>query len=221
MRQTIGELVRYILPYANRLEISTVNDIPFMRCILGGRSKMGKVYVYILQMNEHQYAICDNDDDLLGERYLPTGSVSKPFILEKDLVNNWFNDSQGDLSGYDRVKTQLTVNDVVDYLHNILSYYSIIRFDLNKYDANIASSIGDGRIKAKNAISKIFNEKGRPSGTIRDLIDIVIKNGDKIDLSRLKNTDIQYIKTRMSDCYGIELVIRSDCIIDVIFEKRM
>lgn len=220
MKQTIGELVRYILPYANQLEISTVNDIPFMRCILSGRTKMGKSYVYIIQMNEHQYAMCDNDDDLLGERYFPTGNISRPFVTEKDIVSNWFG-PQRDTSTYDMVKINLSVNDVVDNLYNILSYYDIIRFDLKKkYDLPIATSMEIGRARLRNAISCIFSEKGKPSGTFRDLVDIVIKNDDKIDLGMLRDRDIQHIKTKMRDYHGIEITIKNNCIVDVIFEKQ-
>ncbi len=220
MKQTIGELVRYVLPYTNKIEISVINDIPFMRCILSRRTKMGTAYLYIIQMSEHQYAVCDNDDDLLGERYFPTGNISEPFVMEKDLIKSWFIGAQRDTSKYDRVKVGLNVDKFIDQFYEILSYYDVIRFDLKNYDVAIATSIGIGNGKLRKAISTAFNTKNKPDGTIRDLINIVIKNDDKLDLGQIKDNSIQFIKVRLSECYGIDITVKSNCIVDVLFEKR-
>lgn len=216
MFTTIGELTNGLMEYINLLEMSTVKDTPFIRALLGSGNGFTKAYVYIVQLMEHRYAVCDNYDDVCGNRYFPTGSYGKPFIQERDIVHMKYQTDSRLLGDYSTVVSDLDKNGFFRHLLYILYKYNIIRMDPSILSEPLTQSFSNGRIKRN--IETTFRDK-KCSGTIEDFINIVIRDQDNFDLGNLKQKEVKEVISKLKTI-GIVPEMHDHKIIHASLERR-
>ena len=120
MRNTIGELISELSVYSNLIETNTVFGFPFIRAYLSGRNNTTKAIIYVIQTSENTYASCDNEDELLGHKYFPTGSISKPFISEAKLSTELFGGFNLNEEYKISLKENMNLYQFIDHLHSRL-----------------------------------------------------------------------------------------------------
>lgn len=216
MKVTIGELSEELLFYSNKIEITSVNDRPFMRVYLGGPHNTTKAIIYIIQTAEHKYSVCDNFDDLLGEKYFPTGSISKPFIKEKELVNELFPILDSNEESY--FINGLNSLTFINYLYNRLYYYNILQFNPNDSKIKI-SEMGFTSTRIRKGFDQGFKMNNCKSDQIKDLLNVVIKDKKPFNLGMLKNKEFSCIIAKMKDL-GLSLKIQKGSIINIEFIRK-
>ena len=150
MQSTIGEIANELLPYSNKIEMNMVNDLPFIKANISGSTGTTKAIFYVIQSELHKYAICDDYNDPLN-RYLPTGNITNPFILEKEIIQRWYNDSSDNIEI--NVLHDLDLESFVEYLYERLYHYGIILFNPENKDLKF-SELGFNNIKIRNTIEK-------------------------------------------------------------------
>ncbi len=216
---TIGEIANVLLPYSNDVDINISNEVPFLRARLSSISAYTKAYMYVVQTGEHTYACCDSRDDLNGDRFFPTGSTSKPFVIETDIIRSWFGSEGNDISyKYDSVVTDLTFDAFIQHLYERLSHYHIIRLD-KKYLTTRLIDMGFTSVRIKRAIDEEFKAKKCHQGTISDLIDIIVRRNGLFSLSSLRSRESKVIVAKLKEI-GITVTINSDnCINSLKFDK--
>lgn len=207
MQPTIGEIIDVLTPYANLLEVRTVNGFPFVRAHLAGSDGITKCYMYVKQIAEHQYAACDDRDDLHGRRFFPTGSISKPFVVEEELIHSWFScGTNKDVRDYyDSVRNELSYSDFLGYMYERLIEYDIIKFDQKVRDTKI-SMMDFSSVKIKRTIDRIMKGHGYRVGTIWDLFDLVMIKKEALTLEGLKSKEIQVLVSKLK-CVGVDCVV--------------
>lgn len=194
MFTTIGELTNVLIEYTTVMEMSIVNNTPFIRALLGSGNGFTKAYVYIVQLSEHRYAVCDNYDDVCGNRYFPTGSINKPFIQERDIIRMKYPTKSPNMADYSTVVSGLNPNDFFNHLLHILHKYDIIRIDPETLSTSMIHMFDNGRVK-RNVESSFRNYKC--SGSIGDLINIVVRDQNSFNLGNLKQKEVKEVISRL------------------------
>lgn len=219
MISTIGELTNGLMEYANIIEMSVVNNLPFIRALLGnGSSGCTKAYVYIVQTDAHRYSVCDIYDDLCGNRYFPTGSKTNPFIQERDIINLKFAINNPEKNGdYSSVVNNLNRSTFFDHLYKLMYSYDIIRIDPKIFSLPLINVFSNPRIKRN--IETALSEKKCHNCTIGNFINMTIRDKDSINLVNLKQKESKEIVTGLKSI-GITAVIENNTIIQASFEKR-
>lgn len=216
MQSTIGEIANELLPYSNKIEMNMVNDLPFIKANIGGSTGITKAIIYVIQTELHKYAICDDYNDPLN-RYLPTGNITNPFILEKEIIQRWYNDSSDNIEI--KVLHDLDLESFVEYLYERLYHYGIILFNPENKDLKF-SELGFNNIKIRNTIEKSFKFNSCESGTIKDLINIINKENKSFSLRGLREREINCIFAKLRSI-GIHIVIEDKIITKLYFERKI
>lgn len=217
MRTTIGELANSLIEYSNIIEVSNSHEIPFMKVLLGGSSGFAKGYVYIVQTDEHRYSVCDNHDELNGNRMFPSRSKANPFIVEKEIIQMKFGKSDVIFTNeYASVIHNLSVSEFQDHLYVLLNKYKIIKFDTKKLPLHLSREFKNPKIK--RIIDLNFSDMKYPNGTLKDFIDIVIKNGKPFNLGNLKARERQEVCSKLQGL-GFVLSLDKNVITETKFEK--
>lgn len=216
MFTTIGELTNGLIEYTNLLEMSTVKDTPFIRALLGSGNGFTKAYVYIVQTREHRYAVCDSYDDVCGNRYFPTGSNTKPFVQEKDIVQSKYNTMSSTSGDYSTVVYDLDRNGFYKHMLYLLYKYDIIRINPTTLSEPLAHIFSSGKIR-RNVESSFRDNKCL--GSIEDLINIVIRDHNKFNLGNLKQKEVKEVISRLK-CIGIIPEIAGNEITKATLERR-
>lgn len=206
MNITIGEIANILLPYTNLIEMNITNDHPFLKAYLNGSGLSTRIYMYVVQTGEHTYAVCDSDDDKNGKRYFPTGSIKRPLMPEKDIVNEWFN---GEDKGSDpSVKIGLTNLTFEDYLLERLFEYGILIFDPKDKNVSI-TSLDFKSLKIRRIVDRAFADNHYRNSNIGNLIDLVMKKHKTITFPQLKEKEIKCIYAKLKD-RGLDVTFK-DC----------
>lgn len=196
MRVTIGEVMNSLLPYCSTIETSMFHHFPFLRAVITSND-CARCFMYVKQLEEHIYAVCDSSQDSNGQRYFPTGSISKPFIIEQDLVKSWFGASYEDHPDwYEGVQTDLDYTAFLRYLFQCLLKYDILSIS-DKTLSTAVSDIGFTSIKIKRSIDRAMKEQGFRIGTIQDLIDLVYIQQKQITFTGLKPKELQILSQHL------------------------
>lgn len=221
MQITIGEVINELMPYANIVESSICHGVPFVVARISTASNYTIFYMYVVQTGEHQYAACDCRDNINGERFFPTGGIDRPFIVEQDVVRSMFGiNSDDDISyKYDTVVTGLSFADFITHLYERLSYYEIIRFKSKNLNIKIAE-MGFTSVRIRRAIEEGFKNRKCYMGTIKDLIDIVIRRKDTLSLGGLKHRESNVIVAKLRDLGILITINENNCIDTVQFDKK-
>ena len=210
MRSTIGEIADLLSPFCNLIEMSTVKGFPFLRAFVGSDG-ITKCYMYVKQIDEHVYAACDDRDDHHGRRYFPTGSITKPFVIEQELIQSWFSKPDVDPEYYKSVRNSLTYQEFHGYMYERLLTYGIIRLDQNVRDIQI-SSMDFTSVKIKRTIDRIMKGHGYRVGTIGDLFDIVVVQQKPLILDGLKSKEVQVLVNKLR-CAGVKCIMDGNTIV--------
>lgn len=214
---TTGEIVDKLLEYANIIEMTIVNKRPFIRALLGNGSGITKAYVYIIQVEEHQYSICDSYDDIGGNRFFPTGSRKNPFVKEKDIVDKKFNTSREScIDEYESVLTDLSLSMLFDRIYEILFEYNIIKADPKRFPALLNQLFSNPKIK--RAIDIGFEELGCYHGSIGNFVDLVITDKNQFNLGNLKFKELKEVISKLKSI-GIVPLIENNVIIKARLER--
>lgn len=213
MRTTIGEIIDIILPYSNSIEMSMVNDTPFIRTRLSGKLGFTKAYLYILQTDEHIYSIADSNNDTNGERYFPTGSVISPFIKEKDLIQIW---NGGNVNNRNN-RNNITYDDFFNVFYILLWKYEIIKFNPKLFKMLIINIKFISK-KVNRFIENGLLEQKCHNLTIQGLFDTLIKDKKQIHLGNIKQKEIKDFISKMKQI-GIDMNINKNYITNMSFIK--
>lgn len=215
MQSTIGEVVDQLLPYSNAVETTIVDDMPFVRAYISNASNITRAMVYVVQTGMNEYSVCDTQDEMLGNKLFPTGSISKPFISERSLIKDLFGIS--DKSSIN-IKSKLSTTGFSKYLIDCLWRYDIIRFNPDSFKIHM-SDMGFNNVKLRQVINRSFNENNRRGGTLNDLIDIITIHHKKFNLNPLKEKDIRCISAKLKNI-GLIITFDNGYITGVTFERR-
>lgn len=216
MRSTIGEIVDVLLPYSNKVETTMVGGLPFVKAYLSGRNNTTKAIMYIVQMSSHIYSLCDDYDHPIGDNYFATGSTLVPFISEKEIISQWFENNKYEKEYH--IHTNISYNEFIEYTYERLWYYDIIRFN-PKNKKIIFSELGFNNIKIRKTIDKSFESNNCNSNTIGDLIELVMKRGKSFSLEGLKQKEINCVFSKLKSI-GIISTIKHDMITMISFERK-
>ena len=220
MKITIGEVVNELMPYSRHVEINMAGDFPFIKADIGSNSKCTKAHIYVVQVDEHKYSICDYHDDLHGNRYIPTQSIEKPFVKEKKLIQHKFDiPVHDDDNEEDSVLLNVGYLSFLDHLYTLLSQYGVIRTSpkvLNKQitDRDVLPLIP----RAAKALETVFKDRKMSDPKIKDLITIVKNPSDVFSIRGMKEKDVKDLENKFKNI-GINLVIQRNTITDIHFEK--
>ena len=80
---TIGEIVDELIPFSSLVRSNILSGFPYVTASIRGGGNCTRLYISVMQMSEHFYAVAVTDDVFNGNRYIPTGNPDKPFIHEK------------------------------------------------------------------------------------------------------------------------------------------
>lgn len=221
MRITIGELINELSSYSRNIEIKTVGNVPFIKADIGNEY-FTKGHIYIVQVSEHKYSICDCQDDLHGNRYIPTQDKDNPFIKEKMIIQNKFQYKSEDIEEEDD-ENSIVLN--IGYLSFLEKFYEILfKYQVIKVDPKIFNdriTMLESLKPYQRLISQmnlIFKSKKIPDAKVRDLIRIVKLPQNSFNIRSMKKGDIKILETQFKKM-GIHLIIRKNVIADLYFEK--
>lgn len=213
---TIGDLTNSLLPYANTIEMSIINNTPFIRSLLGSALGFTKLYLYIVQVDEHRYSVCSSSDDTNGNRFFPTGDKTNPFIQERDIIQLKFGSNGSSSGDYSSLITDLTVDAFFDHLYSLLFEYRIIRINPKIFPDPLSNLFDNQKIKRN--IEAEFRSFGRTKGTTKDFIEHVIRYKNKFNLGNLKSREIKEVVSKLKSI-GININMSGNMIIDASLEK--
>lgn len=218
MKVTIGELINELMLYSRNIEVNMTGDIPFLKADLGDNSKCTRAHVYIVQVAEHQYSICDYHDDLHGNRYIPTQNFENPFMKEKKLIQHKYGFPIHD-DEKDSVLLNVGYLSFLDHFYNLLFEYEIIRINPKSFNNLITDSeflpLSPRPLKA---LELLFKDRKIVNPKIKDLITIVKNPSDVFNIRGIKEKDIKELENKFQNI-GINLVIQKNIISDINFEK--
>lgn len=212
MHITIGELVDDILPYANKIETCFIHERPLLKAFISGATGTTKAFIYIMQIRDHKYVLCDNDDVLNGERYFITFNQDIPFIKEKEMADRWFPSEGIEEKEYGNTKVKYVSYDKFwMYFHERLAYYGIIKITQDELRRDIAD-MGFTSEKIKRVFRESFAENGCKGNTVGDLVDVVSHQHKNFKLPSLRPRELTCIIGKFSDV-GLDLTIERNNII--------
>lgn len=220
MQISIGEVVNELLPFTNDINVSIMNDVPFLRARISTESAYTRAYLYVVQTAYGKYACADSRDDVNGDRFFPTGGIKHPFIVETDIVRSMFGCTGDDISyKYETVVTDLDLSGFVDHLHYLLNYYEIIRFDPKNLSQKVAD-LGFTSTRIRRTIEKEFSSKKCHLGTIKDLSDIILRRHERFSLGNLSSKETAVIVAKLK-ALGVTVKIDPEnCFYTISFDRR-
>ena len=219
MKVTIGELINELMLYSRSIQMNMAGEFPFLRAEIGNNSKYTKAHIYIVQVSEHHYSICDYHDDLHGNRYVPTQNTSSPFIKEKELIHRMY-----DVKDHNDEKDSIALNlgylNFLDHMYNLLFQYGVIKIDPRTFSKKILDhDIIPLSARVIKGLGTIFKDRRITDPKIKDLITIVKSPTDVFNIRGMKDRDIKEMQTKFQNI-GINLVVEKNIIIDIHFEKN-
>lgn len=209
MNITIGEIANILLPFTTSLKMYIHEPFPYISASIGNGSAISKLFISVMQTQEHLYSASIGDDVYGGNRLIPTGYTEMPFIREKNFY------------GYStEVPTTFNLNpsNFRLWLMKTMYLYNITRFNPNDFTLKI-TDMGFNSVKIKRIIDRIFKSFNRPSGTVSDLITIVNTNGKEFNLYRLEDKEIKCVYAKLKNI-GLEPIIVDKRIIRIDYERR-
>lgn len=209
MKVTIGELSEYALQFSTKIEINEVNKIPFMKIYVTGYGNINRAFVYVVQVDENKYAVCDVPDEYNGNRYIPTGNISNPFILEKQLAGQWFSDKKPN----DETFPVVNKEGFRDYFFGVLHSYGLLRFNPKDFNTTIYD-MGFKSDKVKRVLSRAFKDHHCPNKSMAELIDIFNHHNATFSLDSLREREIGCIVAKLKDL-GLEATTNGDVITNI------
>lgn len=212
VRVTIGELTEYALPFAAKIEMAEVNNVPYMKIYVKGYGNISRVIVCVAQMKENNYSVCSVSDELFGNKIMPTGRISDPFITEKQMTNMMF--ANNDTKDAIEVHT-VDKNKFRYYFYEILNSYEILRFHPKSFDIKI-SDMGFKSEKIKRVLSKSFKDNHYSQRSISELIDLFSREGSSFSLETLREREIGCVIAKLKDL-GLEAIVEDDVMINLNF----
>lgn len=219
MKSRLGEIANILIPYASIIEMSTVNMIPFLRATLQNSKKISVCTLYITQMDDNLYSICDARDDPFDGKYFPTGSIEHPFTSERELSKSWFltGNVPKESCSCESAKN-LSFPMIIDYLYQRFQYYRLICFRKENYETKVID-LDFKSDKIKKSITTEFVNKRCEGGTIKDLIDIVNIQGRSFNLEGLRQREFSCVVGKLRDL-GLQASTSNNRISYITFERK-
>lgn len=217
MNITIGELVNDILPFSPKIEMNIIGgSIPYIKAYLNnGNGGISKAIIYVIQVGEHKYTVCDNNSDPL-DRFIPSGNITNPFIYEKDVIHRWFNEQHEPTNI--RIKANITFDFFRKYFYDILFEYEIIRFDPNSKYITM-SAMGFTSSKIRKVIDSSFIENQCKDNRIEDLIDLVMYQNKPFSLRTLRPRELGCVVGKLKNI-GLDVTVEKNFITKIDYVRR-
>lgn len=218
MKITIGETINELMLYSRNVEMSMSGCFPFIKADIGTTSNT-KAHVYIVQVAEHKYSICDYHDDLHGNRYVPTQNSNKPFIKERYLIQQKFGITIPNYEEEESILLNVGYLTFLDHFYSILSKYKIIKAGPKLFNRQISDRVVLPLLpRLSKGLETVFKDRKITDPKIKDLITIVKNPSDKFNIRGVKEKDIKELETKFKNI-GINLVIQGNVVTDIHFEK--
>lgn len=217
MKSNIGEIIDEILPYTNRIEMSMVDDLPFIKAYLSGRHNTTKAIMYIIQVSSKMYSVCDDYDYPIGERIFPSGNPDNPFITEKEIILAWVNNQEG-IKHIINLKSNIDHSSLMEYVYNRLWHYDAIRFNPDSRNLKFAE-LGFTSSRIRSTIDKSFSYTAYKSNTIGDLISL-INDGKSFPLYGLKDKEINCVFSKLKNIGIIATIDNNNSITRIKFDRK-
>ena len=218
MRVTIGEVVNELLPYSRDMRISMAGDFPFLEAEIGTNSRYTKGHLYIVQVSENKYSICDCRDNLHGNGYIPTQNLENPFVKEKQIIADMYVYKNSD-DEPDSITLNLEYPKFITHLHKLLFQYGVVRIDPKIFTKKISDHDTIPLTpRVLNGLESIFKEYKILDPKIKDLINIVKTKLTKFNIQPIKGKDVKDMQNKFQHI-GINLIIEKNIITDITFAK--
>lgn len=209
---TIGEIVDELIPFSSLVRSNILSGFPYVTASIRGGGNCTRLYISVMQMSEHFYAVAVTDDVFNGNRYIPTGNPDKPFIHEKYFIS-------GGSDEYPDIKNEYVRSDEFhNWLFNQLHSFGIIRFNPDDW-STLFTELGFNSVKIRRVIDKEFSKNHCIHGTIRELIELVNIKNKQFDLSKLYEKELSCVYAKLKSI-GIIATINSGHIIHTEYERK-
>jgi len=218
MKITIGELINEVMKYSSSVEMIMKNGIPYVHAYMSNSKNHIMSYLNIAQTDEFIYYAIDDINETCGARFIPNGSTSKPFIRELDRIHELYGGIGFIDDSYTLSVENANYEEFMIFFINLLIDREVIKVTPNIMKLKI-EDIGFHNVKIRRIISKVFNESNMRTGTIQDLIYLILVYKKKFNISSLRSKDIQFVYDKLKD-YGIICEIKDGIINGITFEKR-
>lgn len=216
MRSTIGEIANIILPFTSMIQISESANRPFLKANIMSGNHFLKFTLYVTQIAEHEYAIIDTNNDINGYHYFANSSISRPFIIEQDMIRSQFSEN---FHWYDRVVSHLDSTTFFQHFLNLLYEYQIISYKTESNDI-VLEYMEINSPKIRRAVKKAFKERGvATNGTIWNLIEIMYEKEETFWLRGLTDREASVIVAKLKSI-GLQTTIDRDLLTTLQFIRR-
>lgn len=218
MKITIGEIINFILPFSNKIDVKEVRGSPFIKASIVDGSNFRQFFLYVIQTSEHEYAVVDSINDTNGNEFYVNISTEKPFIIERDIIRQQHGSGTPDDSWYANVKVGMDKRSFMDHMIDLLIHYDVIRYRKDS-DNIVLSEFGINNDKIKRAVKKAFKDQDYPRGTVDNLLDIVYRKGNKFWMRGCSSKEMQVVSSKLKSI-GLICVIEQDFITSIQFDRR-
>lgn len=218
MTSNIGQIVDFMLPYTSQMRIGNYHDQPFLKAAVSNREMISKGYIYVLQTSQDKFAYIDSDCVTSGLRFFPQDIVTKPFIMERDYIHQKFGGNQIDPSWYVNMSVDVPYNHMIRRIIERMEFYDVIRYKSTS-GTMVLESMDINSTRIRRAIERAFQDAGRYTGSISDLIDIVCIEHTPFQLTGLKEKELECVQKRLKSV-GIITTIDDDSIVSIYFERK-
>lgn len=216
---TIGDIANEIMCYSDSVEVTNVHSIPFIRAPLTNSKGIAKCYIYVIQMEDGRYTTCDIDDEIDESRLFPLGSISEPFVSEKEMIIQWLGhkDATSSCSHYS-VRHNLTYTEFIIHFYGVLIQRGVI-MDISSNLKRQLNSLGFTNEKIIRTINDEFRKRNCMDQTIGSFIDLVNIEHKPFVLDGLKIRELHCIRAKLRDL-GFIASFYDNAINHIVFKKK-
>lgn len=208
---TIGEIVNEILPFSNQVTSSIVNGFPYVNAPIRGSGSCPKIYVSVVQFDNHVYAAAVTDDVFNGNKFIPTGNSSKPFIREKYFM-------RGNEQSADRIVSRIQLREFHSWWFKQLYDYGVICFNPDNLTTQVRS-LGFNSLKIRRTLERMFSKNHCRFGNIEELINLVNNQKKSFDLTNLLDKELSCVNAKLRNL-GLLVTIKDGYIINIDYERK-
>lgn len=215
MRITIGELISEILPFSKSIDVSMVGDFPILKASIGNKKGFTVSYLYIMQVKENQYSVCETADELHGNGYIVEPSTTHPFIKEKEFIRR--RSGKPERKGDKNDIVYVSKNEFIKYFLELLKGHKLIKVPRNILEMPLSKMDFQSK-KISKQLSILCKIKEYDSCVVQDII-FMMKKIDGIHLKNFKKDEIQDICKKFKQ-YGILLDVIDNTITSILLEPK-
>lgn len=219
MIYTIGEIANILIPYCQRVELTSHNNIPLIRAYLTQGNGFVRGYMYVVQNEDGSYSACDNDDDIHGKRFFPTGTMIKPFVSEHEVIEKWNAIESSYVEEPLGILKNATAKQFFSYMCRRLYFYEVTTCSDKTLDTRLVD-LGFNNSRLKRAIEKAFDVNKCYRGTIEDMLDIVSRRNMPFVMANMKHRETTVVAAKLREL-GVHVKLSDSRIMEANLVKQI